>query len=35
MPFERRKPLSVRLLNAIAAGAGMVRGKLGRLLRWS
>ena len=33
MPFQRRKPLSARLLNSAAAGAGMARGKVGRLLR--
>jgi len=33
MPFHRRKPLSTRLINSAAAGAGMARGKVGRMLR--
>jgi len=32
MPFKRRKPLSVRVLNSAAAGAGMARGRVGRML---
>jgi hypothetical protein len=33
MPFHRRKPLSTRLIDSAAAGAGMAAGKVGRLLR--
>lgn len=30
MPFRRSKPLSVRVLNAVASGAGSARGMIRR-----
>jgi hypothetical protein len=33
MPIHRRKPVTVRLLGALAAGAGMARREMSGLLR--